>query len=513
MLAITLWFAFSTIPIELSDYDNLIFHRASNPLSNFSIGKAWKVISDLLPEIPDIRGIARDESRNTPSAPRPSDVNKIDSVEVVRKVEKWMPETIWVRENKTGELKIPEDFWYALRQLIEKDDSLLSLKNSDISEDHWRAIKSRIQNSGGFQAGTTTEDMEAFVEKTVPQSWDSWLKKNNQAIKNAIVGVALTKDDFMKLFQQEIASYQHEIGQELRELQERIQVMSQQMLRLQEETGPSDRITKDEMKRIMDSLVSKAISNVKLDAVAHGLIKGHANHVLADQVDFFGIGSGAAMAPEYCSRAWVFPKNEINFLSKNYLDQDGYKAQPPRAALSPWTDEGECFCAGPDIKGYGKGTNNISVVMSRNIIPQHLVVEHILPGATLDPGAMPKEIEVWAYIEETTLRDEVRTFSETQFPDTPKEEILNDGFVKIGHFTYENKTSGDGVQVFKLSDELTTMDAITAWVVIRAINNYGADHTCFYRLRLYGEAIERPGDRAAPTDERRSWRSWFRIPV
>ncbi|KAI1189971.1 hypothetical protein F5B17DRAFT_139507 [Nemania serpens] len=512
LLAITLWFTFSTIPIELSDYDNLSLPRGGNPLSDFSIGRAWKIVSDMLPEFPDTHGTAHDDSSHTPSGPAPSDANEVGSDEVLRKVEKLMPGTIWVRENHSGKLKIPEDFWYALRQLIEEDDSLLSLKNSDISEDHWRAVKSRIQNSGGFGSGTTTEDMDAFVEKTATQSWDSWLEKNDQAIKNAIVGVALTKDDFLRLFQQEIASYQHEIQQELGELQEKIQVMSQQMFRLQEETGPSDRITKGEMTRIIDSLVSKAISNVKLDAVAHGLIKGHADDVLANQVDYFGTGSGASIDPEYCSAGWVIPKNEIKFM-KQYLDSDGYKALPPRAALSPWSEDGECFCAKPDNKGHGEATNSISVMLSRNIIPQHLVVEHILPGATLDPGAMPREIEVWAYIEETNLRNEVRTFSETQFPDTPEEEVLNDGFVKIGHFTYQNKTSGDGVQVFKISDELTIMDAITNWVVVRAINNYGADHTCFYRLRLYGEVIERPDDPPAPANAGRSWRPWSRTPV
>ncbi|KAI1161073.1 hypothetical protein F5B18DRAFT_464440 [Nemania serpens] len=510
VLAITLWFIFSTIPIKLSDYDNLSLPRASNPLSNFSIGRAWRRISDLLPEVLDIHGTAHDNSRDTPSDPGPQNDDEINIDEVLRKMRNWMPETIWTRENKSGKLEIPEDLWYALRQRIEEDDSLLSLKNSDISEDHWRAIKSRIQNTGSIEVGTTTEDMKALVEKTVPQAWDSWLKRNDQAIKSAIMGVALAKDDFMKLFQQEIASHQHEIRQELRELQERIQDMSQQMFRLHEETAPSDQVTKAEMAKLIHSIVSKAVSNVKLDAVAQGLIKGHANDVLANQVDFFGIGSGALIDFEYSSAAWKLPKNKIKFMTKEYLDTGGYKAQPRAAALSPWTQEGECFCADPDIKGYGEGTNNISVILSRNIIPQHLVVEHILPGATLDPGAMPREIEVWAYIEETSLRNEVRTFSETQFPDTPKEEVLNDGFVKIGHFTYENKTSGDGVQVFKMSDELTTMDAITAWVVVRAINNYGADHTCFYRLRLYGEVIERPDDPPAPTtDEGRSWRSWF----
>ena len=255
----------------------------------------------------------------------------------------------------------------------------------------------------------------------------------------------------------------------------------------------------------METLVAKAISTAKLDAVAKGFIKGHVNDVLANQVNFFGIGAGVAIDPDVSSTAWKPPSN--HYLSKKWLEKDGYKPQPPLAALHPWTEEGECFCAGPDRRGFGVGTNNLSMITSRDIIPQHLVIEHILPGATLDPGAMPREVEIWVYIEEITLRNAVQAFSERQFPSTPAEEVLNDGFVKIGHFTYENKISGDGVQVFKISDEIATLGALTNRVVVRAINNYGADHTCLYRLSLYGDIVERLDD--PPKGEPTQKTGWF----
>ncbi|KAI0871910.1 hypothetical protein GGS24DRAFT_37608 [Hypoxylon argillaceum] len=492
VLALSLWFILSAIPTGM-DGSNLDpgLPRANLNLPNFSFGAMWKKLSDLLPEIPDLQNLSHDDSPNPINSPGSSDSNDINSKEFLTEVKKLMPEAIWVQENKSGKLRIPEDFWHALRQLIEKDKSILSLKNSNISEDHWRAIESRIQTSGICKTGASTEDVEVLVERTISQSWDSWLKQNDKATKKAATGVALTRDDFMKLFQQEIASYRHEIRQELKELQNRIRDITQRMSKLRKDIIPSGQLSKDEMTKLINSIVSKAINSVKLDAVAQGLIKGHANDVLANQVNFFAFGAGAMIDTTFNSRAWSGPKNP--FKSKGWLEKN-YRAQPPLAALSPWSQEGECFCAGLDQKGYGEGTNNISVITSRNIIPQHLVVEHILPGATLDPGAIPKEIEVWVYIEEVTLRSEVRTFSETNFPNTPKEEVLNDGFVKIGHFIYENKNSGDGVQVFKISDEMARMNAFTHRVVIRAINNYGADHTCFYRIRLYGEIVERPDD-------------------
>ncbi|KAI1133726.1 hypothetical protein F5Y10DRAFT_4030 [Nemania abortiva] len=497
-LAVTLWLILSAVPAETddSDFEPSLPHVNLNTPS-FGIGAMWKKISGFFPEIPDIGAGPYESLMNAANEIQPD----IRSDEILTEVKVLMPDKIWV-QNKDGTLKIAEDFWHALKKLIDHDDSFLRLRNGDISEEHWGALKSRFQSMGGLKTGASTEDTKGFSEQNISQSWNSWLEQNDQAIKNALTGVALTKDDFMKLFQQEVTTYQREIRQELQDLQERIKDITQKMTKFRDDISSSGQINADEVTKLVNDMISKANKNAKLDAVAQGLIKGHVNDVLANQVNFFAIGAGATIDPLLVSQTWKGPK--VVFKSKKWLENT-YRPRPARAALEPWVQEGECFCAGPDRNNHGVGTNNISVLISRNIIPQHLVVEHILPGATLDPDAMPKEIEVWAYIEELTLRNEVRAFSETQFPDTPKEETLNDGFVKIGHVTYERKNSGDGVQVFKLSDELSRMAAITHNVVIRAINNYGADHTCFYRLRLYGEIVERPDD---PPTVDNGWK-WF----
>ncbi|KAI0860760.1 hypothetical protein F4860DRAFT_195906 [Xylaria cubensis] len=491
-----LWLVLPTPPDELDD-----INIGAPRLPSFSIGTMWERLSNLLPEIPEIHPISHDNINIGPSGPVHSDNGGVDSDELLAGLKNWIPDSIWVQGDKSGKLKIPEDFWHALRELILKDKSILSLKNANISESHWLAIKSRIQR-GGLGAGASLKDMEVLLQKKISQTWDSWLRQNDQALKRASTGKALTKNDFIKLAREEIASYTREISQEFTKLQERVKDITQQMSQLQNEISSTESISKDEITKIFNSLISDAVANAQTDAVAQGVIKGHTNDILANQVNFFAIGAGVTIDPEFSSSPWAVPKEF--FKSNKWLDKDGYKAQPRMAALSPWNQEGECFCAGPDLRGYGKGTNNISVITSRNIIPQHLVVEHILPGATLDPGATPREIEVWAYIEELKLRKEAQIFSEAQFPDTPSEEVLNEGYVKIGHFTYEKKDDGDGVQVFKISDQLKDMGAITDQIVVRAINNYGADHTCFYRLKLYGEAVERPDDPPAQ-DTGRSW--------
>jgi hypothetical protein len=504
VLAMVLWASFTAI--QALSYNRTGLYSGGFGSSNFSIGSSlWHRIANLLPEVPDIHNTT--SAHNTM---RPLDCGSINYETLITELKRRMPDAIWALKDKHGQIRIPEDFWHALRELIRGDDSILTLENSHISDDHWSAIKSRIQTTGSgpsrdgaSKTGASEKDIETLVQDRISRSWDSWLKKNEESLRKTYAGVALTKDDFLKLFKEEASSYQREIGQELVELRKRFGSISEQMSELQYEMDSRGGMTRNEIKNLVNTMISKAINNGQLDAIAKGLIKGHANDVMATQVNFFGIGAGATIDPTYTSSAWKIPKH--HFKTKKYIDKDGYKAQPPRSALLPWTQEGECFCAGPDLKGYGQGTNNISVVTSRNIIPQHLVVEHILPGATLDAGAMPKEIEVWAYIEELTLRDEVRTFSKKEFPDTPNENVLNEAWIKIGHVTYENKNYGDGIQVFKLSDELAKMNAFTSQTVVRAINNYGADHTCFYRLKLYGETVERPDDPLEHVREKRFW--------
>ncbi|KAK5628408.1 hypothetical protein RRF57_004123 [Xylaria bambusicola] len=493
-LALALWLVLSLLP-DLDD------PRISRLSFDFGFGTAWQKVSNLLPEIPVIDTDTYSKPTSH-SSPKPLGSAAINPEDLVTALKDWMPDSIWVRGDKNGKIKIPEDFWHALKERIEQDDNILSLKNSNISEDHWSAIKARMQQDG-IGVGKSASNDEDLIERQISQAWDKWLKQNDRVLKTANKGVALTKDDFLRLFQQEIVSYQHDIRQELAELQNRINSFTEHISkRLAEITSTSH----TELTKTVESLIAKAINNAKLDAIANGFIKGHANDVFANQVNFFGIGAGVAIDPDSSSSAWKVP--ESHYLSKAWLDRGGYKPQPPFAALSPWTQEGECFCAGPDRKGFGVGTNNLSMITSRDIIPQHLVVEHILPGATLDPGAMPKEVELWVYIEEVTLRVLVQDFSERRFPNTPKEEVLSDGFVKIGHFTYENRTSGDGVQVFKISDEISSMGALTNRIVVRAINNYGADHTCFYRLSLYGEIIERPEDPPRGDSEKKQT-GWF----
>ncbi|KAJ1333107.1 Sad1-like protein [Microdochium nivale] len=428
-----------------------------------------------------------------------------------------LPEKIYITTSKAGKPEITQDFWHALRDKIKADDLIVTFENAkqsspEISDTLWRAVKSRLETDDVFRAvqneagsGVTKNDLEKAVDTKLARSWESWQERNDAALRDlradTAKGTAIKRDDFMGLLEKEVSVYKQEIQREIVAINSRLAAFQQDFEKLGSQSPPGG-MTKREVQSMIASTIDTLVSQGGLDAIANGQIRGHAASQLYNQVNFFSIGSGAVVDPGLTSKAWTPLAG--SFKSPKYLERDGYKPQPAGTVLRSWTDENECFCAAPLPEGRHHETNAagistsspaqnlVSVLLSRDIVPQHLVVEHILPGATLNPGATPRTIEMWAYIEEMNLRQEVEVFSRTQFPNTPKERVLNEGFQKIGHFTYEQNARGGGrenagMQVFKISDELSRMGAVTNHVVVRALDNYGADHTCFYRLRLYGE--------------------------
>ncbi|KAI2618075.1 hypothetical protein GGS26DRAFT_392544 [Hypomontagnella submonticulosa] len=401
--------------------------------------------------------------------------------EVIDSVTSKIPEKVFVDVEK-GKPKISQDLLHALKG--SNRDNVVS------------AIQDAVREGRDIPVDAITSGLSAQAPEVSSQGWNNWLKQNKDAIMGAVGGEVISREKFMELFNKEIQAHKQEIRRELDAQGTRTTELMRAVEAVRNAAANMRGMTEQQVRAICEAIVRKGLEKARFDAIVDGQIRGYANEMFANQINFFGVGSGAVINPTFQSGAWQPPKDYYMFRSKRWYQRDGYRIQPPLAALSPWTEEAECFCAGKTIRGQAHAINSVAVLMSRSITPQHLVVEHILPGSTLDPEAMPRDIEVWAYIEELNLRNELRTFSEMQFTgaqapaEAPGEPTLNEGFVKIGHYTYENKTEGDGIQIFKISDQLVRMGAVTQSIIVRAVSNYGSDHTCFYRLRMYGDIQE-----------------------
>ncbi|KAL0930374.1 spindle pole body-associated protein sad1 [Colletotrichum truncatum] len=445
-----------------------------------------------------------------------------------------IPKVVHMDLDKHGQPVVSQDFYHALRDLMKSDAEVLTLDRGHggyhfISDEHWRAIKDRLKKDSVYQnaatppkPGLSTTDVEGIVKNSFSNSWEKWLKSNNMQVAKILEpafgtsipdkiekdleaklekyvkdlykekgtkDVVVTREEFIRHLKGEFAAHRNEVKAEAQELQKKLEEYISQSVDLAMSKAPPSGVSRTEMVHIVDEMIRQAIANAGLEALAKGKIGANWISELRRQVNYLTIGNGVVIDPDHTS-----PDYQPSIKGK--IGSPAWLASTKRSpyvlgavkTLLRWEDEGECWCGQTTVDKQGQSLGVfISYLLSHEIIPRHVVVEHILPSATLNPEARPKDMEVWAYIAEVTLRSRVEDFSASHFPAASRQKWLSDGWVKIGQFTYESNDALDGVHVHQLSPELVNLGAATDHIILRAVSNHGADHTCIYRARLFGD--------------------------
>ncbi|CCF45425.1 hypothetical protein CH063_14516 [Colletotrichum higginsianum] len=434
--------------------------------------------------------------------------------------------------DKHGRPVVDEEFWHALRDLMKGDTEILTMDRGHggyhhVSDEHWRAVRARLLKDPVYQSaaspappGPSTAEIENIAQTRFDKSWEKWLKTNDKKVakilepafstsipdkiskdldhkiekfvkdqfKNKSTNdVVVTRTEFIRHLQDEFVKHRNEVKAEAQELQRKLEYYINDAVKSASEQAPPAGVSRSEMVQVVDGMVRQAIANAGLEALAQGKIGATWDRELRHQVNFLGRHTGVVVDASATTPDWDPPVHG-KFRSASWYKSTRRdpKSVPPSATLWNWEDEGDCWCG--KVTAHKSGVEvgvRIGYLLSHEIIPQHVVVEHILPGATLDPDARPREIDVLAYITEINTRNRIKDFAAAHFPRSKI--ILSDGWVRIGHFTYESRDALNGVYVHKLSSELLSLGAVTDQVVLQVVSNYGADHTCLYRVRLYGE--------------------------
>ncbi|GAB1316574.1 hypothetical protein MFIFM68171_06784 [Madurella fahalii] len=424
-----------------------------------------------------------------------------------------IPKVVSVQKDKrTGKIAVSDEFWLALRDRLHRDQSILTVDDKNrISEKHWNALQNRLKSVGLTGKTLSASDVEDMIKRLAPQAWEKWVQNNERKVAD-ILGraqgkhqdkgrssaktddeVVVTREEFMRELNEHLAKSQKQFDKEMESHRLEIEKLIRQVKEAASATG----MAKKEITSLVQRTVNKAIGELQLKIASK---TGAASIVaaLGRQVNHFGPGNGAAIDLSLTSPTYqIINKPPIG--SKKWLKsmRNMPQFQHERIhALTPWVDAGHCWCAGIRAANGSTIPADVAVRLARVVIPQYIVLEHIDPAATNDPLARPKDIEVWAAFDEPARRERVLDWMAAKFPEIePGHRWVAQGLAKIGAFRYKYKDQDAGIYIHKLSDELLKMDAATDLVAVRAITNYGAeDHTCFYRIRMYGNAADSEGE-------------------
>ncbi len=199
-----------------------------------------------------------------------------------------------------------------------------------------------------------------------------------------------------------------------------------------------------------------------------------------DKINYCSTGNGAVIDPYLTSPT---QQKQFNYLQRVVIGSVGlqkYQSHPPSEALRYWEEVGDCWCAAA-AGGYAQ----LGVLMSEIIYPTEVVIEHVPSDASPKPGTAPKDLEIWGDFSHLSPQQYV----DAGLDKLPRDYTLPKMFVRIGKMAYQAGHGVRHVQTFKLDINQDAMIHSTQKVVFRAVSNYGAEHTCFYRVRVHGAPV------------------------
>ncbi|EKD18283.1 spindle pole body-associated protein sad1 [Drepanopeziza brunnea f. sp. 'multigermtubi' MB_m1] len=407
---------------------------------------------------------------------RPSDLDP----KALEAIQDMLPDNLVVKKDRFGKAILPDNFWQALQDKVRSKDSLLR----DQAE------------SVGKQSGGHSE-MPEFQAKKL---WEKWSQQNEAEIiklrDSELVrqfpellkqNQVISKSEVLDLVRLNWEDNKSEIRSEMSDLTKKLHQATRQISKLQHEF-------KDKSAVIANEVLKNFISSGQIDALASANLKSNVNYGLT-RINHFSKGTGAIVDITVTSPNYMFPSHNVWLpmkIAKRFIGNPIPAPNSPDTALIKWEEHGDCWCSpAKGLDGFG---TSLGVIMGSSIYAEQVVVEHISPTASLEPGAAPKDMELLAWISDPDLYKAVKKMSDAIFPDQA-DVIQRLGFVLIGTWTYDIETR-QNIQAFAVQLDMKSLGAHTNRIIVRSKNNWGAetvDYTCLYRVRVHGPIVATPG--------------------
>ena len=293
----------------------------------------------------------------------------------------------------------------------------------------------------------------------------------------------------------------------------------------------------DELQRDLKETKKNAQLGGSSQASQQGYSPITSSFPLLKRINYASPGLGAIVDPYMSSptKTREFPWYQRLLLSRAGLKK--YQSRPPIEALKPYSDVGDCWCAAAATPSSPSGSSptlasdsshtavngqlmdgkngryvQLAVILGTDIFPDEIVIEHLPLDVTPSPDSAPKDVEVWgdfshlsasqfAKLVNTTVSPRQHPPHPNQNPSSssspssfllPKSELLGStqlALLGTAHYDgpHANRQEGRFIQTFPLNVNQDGRDEVwISKVVLRVTTNWGAKHTCIYRVRVHG---------------------------
>ncbi|KAF2829271.1 hypothetical protein CC86DRAFT_187433 [Ophiobolus disseminans] len=357
--------------------------------------------------------------------------------------------------------------WNRLYKLNNKFDAEINSLNNTIKEFKHELPEFMIVRRHADGRREITDDFwHALIGKAHSKGsdpvWIDYLKSNEQKLR----------DFFGKSFDVDGASHWPEAVSR----QEFVDTMSvhYKSIAAQVDEKISDAIKGQaaQIKSIAQAEVRQAtVDSIRLRALAESNLV--ANYELTyRKTNYFSSGLGAHIVPTLTSATFLDNPRWYSRLARRVALVP--LRNPPKSAMEKWEEPGDCWCAAPNPSM--KGQSQLAVSLASSIFPEQVTIEHLpkdmMPGKKITNA--PRTLEFW-----------VETDQPAQYQYAHREGVCGSGpagWTCLGSFTY-NIHASNHQQTFDL-DAQTSVPITKA--MVRVTSNWGADHTCLYRVRLHG---------------------------